>query len=37
MTIAGVNRKVREENAMKAIESLNLVDKAHKKASELSG
>ena len=28
MTIAGVNRKVREEKAMQAIESLNLTDKA---------
>ncbi len=37
MTIAGVNRKVREEKAMQAIESLNLTDKANKKASELSG
>lgn len=37
MTIAGVNRKLREEKAMAAIESLNLTDKANKKASELSG
>ena len=37
MTIAGVNKKEREAKAMKVIESLNLTEKANKKASELSG
>lgn len=37
MTIAGVPRKVREDKAMQAIQSLNLLDKTYKKASELSG
>ncbi len=37
MTIAGMNKKEREAKALKAIEDLNLSDKANKKASELSG
>lgn len=37
MTIAGVNRKEREEKAKHAISTLGLSDKTNKKASELSG
>ncbi len=37
MTIAGMKRKEREAKAMEAIASLNLLEKANKKASELSG
>lgn len=37
MTIAGIKRKERELKALQAIESLNLSEKANKKASELSG
>lgn len=37
LTIAGMNKKKREEKAMEAIKKLNLQDKAKKKASELSG